>query len=71
MVLWIQLDTWNLYPTQNLYPTLPYPETSIDAIYGISWMSLESSDSILPDFLLDSYGSAGLTLAVWVRRLLS
>ena len=33
-----------------------YPQTSIDIICGIFRMSLEPSDSILSNFLLDSYG---------------
>ena len=41
-----------------------YPQISIDVIYGIFRKSLESTESVLPDLSLDSYGSAGVTSAV-------
>ena len=39
-----------------------YPHISIHVIYGAFQMSQESSDSILSDFLLDSYGSVSVTI---------
>ena len=33
-----------------------------DVIYGVFQKSLESSDSILPDFSLDLYGSANIDI---------
>ena len=43
-----------------------YPQTSIDVIYGIFRKSLESRDSILRDFSLDSFGSEGVISAMCV-----
>ena len=43
-----------------------YLQISVDIIYRIIQKSLESNDFILPDFLPDSYGNAGVASAVWV-----